>query len=222
METNITENFFEYETNKYFRGNAHSQQIGSYGRKKDPIGAKAYLEVINRVKAENLEGRVHYTTTARIDWNKTKKAEVEAEGSFKFFGLNIKTAQGGGYEKAKSANLVLTSFAINEGPLQRMLNEDADGARKCLADEGKDGRFVSEIWLGVEGELAEHFATSSSFSVSANAAGTSLDITAKGGKHGSQVITVAPNVVFAYKLHKVTEWNKDKTRIEKMAEDFHS
>jgi len=87
METKITEQYFQYETNKYFRGNAHSLQLGSFGEKKDPIGAKAYLDVQGAIKPIYLARCIKYNTTTKIDWSQTNKTEVEAEGAFKFSGL---------------------------------------------------------------------------------------------------------------------------------------
>lgn len=220
METKVAKHYFEYGTVKYFRGKAENVQIGSYGEKKDPIGAIAYLDVQARVKAEHLDGRVHYVTTIDVDWEDEKEAAVEANGDLKFFGLSKKVALNGSYEKAKSARLKLVKFAINEGPLKTMLNQDAGGARNFLAKEGKDGRIVSEIWVAMEAELAEHFATSGSISVGAGAAGSSLEVSASGGRHGSQTVVLSPGTTFAYKLHKVKSWNKDKTRIEDLEADY--
>jgi hypothetical protein len=62
--------------------------------------------------------------------------------------------------KAKSASLDLVKFAIDEGPLKTMLNNDASGARNFLRDEGSDGRIVAEIWVVMEAKLAAHFQTS--------------------------------------------------------------
>ncbi len=92
-----------------------------------------------------------------------------------------------------------------------MLNNDANIAHNCLANEGKDGRIVSEIWVVMEAELAEHFETSGGLMVSAKAA--DLNVTANGGRHGTQTITLSSGTTFAYKLHKVKDWNKGKTRI---------
>ena len=164
--------------------------------------------------------KVEYNTTADISWNQTNKADVEVNGVLKFFGLEGKIAVSGNYEKAKSAKLKLVSFAIDEGPLKMMLNQDADGARKYLAQEGKDGRIVSEVWIAMEAELAEHFSSSSSIAVSVQAVGNSLEITAKGGKHGTQTVSLSSGTTFAYKLHKVKDWNKGKTKIEDMEADY--
>lgn len=220
METKITEHFFQYETNKYFRGNAHNIDIGSFGKKKDPVGAKAYVDVYNSVSADNLDSRVKYNTTTKVDWSQSSKADVEAGGVLKFFGINGKGAVKGSYEKAKSAKLELINFAIDEGPLKTMLNTDADAARNFLADEGGDARIVSEVWVVAEGALSEHFRTSGSFSVAASKSGNGLEITAKGGKQGTQTILLEEGVTFAYKLHKVKDWNKGKTKIEKLEADW--
>jgi hypothetical protein len=220
METKITEHFFEYGGAKYFRENAHNVDLGSYGEKKDPVGARAYLDVQSNVKSEHLASRVKYNTTAVVNWNKTTKGEVQVNGSLKYFGIGAKTAVSGSFEKVKSANLKLVNFAIHEGPLKTMLNKDAVGARNFLAEEGNDGRIVSEAWYLMEGELAEHFETSASISASVDASAKSLTVTASGGKLGSQTITIAGGATFAYKLHKVKDWNKGKTQIEGMEADW--
>jgi hypothetical protein len=220
METKVKENYFEYNGNKYFRRNAHNLRIASYGKKKDGATSAGYLEVQNRVKDEHLTDKVHYNTTATIDWSQTSKGDVETNGFLKFFGAGGKAAVKTDYEKAKSANLKLMSFAINEGPLKKLLNEDANGARKFMAEEGADARIVSEVWVLVEGKVAEHFNSSGSISASVNAVTKGLEITAKGGKEGTLTIEYEPDVTFAYRMHKVTDWNKGKTEIENMAEDL--
>lgn len=220
METKITKHHFEYGTVKYFRGKAENVQIGSYGEKKDPIGAQAYLEVQSKVKVDHLKDRVKYVTTTSVDWDKTSAGEVMVNGTLKYFGLSAKGAQSGSYEKTKSARLKLAKFAINEGPLKTMLNKDANGARNFLADEGNDGRIASEVWVLMEGKLADHFASAGSVSASVGKDGTTLDITASGGSHGSQTITYAPGTTFAYKLHKVKKWGKGKETIEDLEADY--
>jgi hypothetical protein len=125
----------------------------------------------------------------------------------------------GSYAHAKSAKLELVKFGINEGPLTTLLNKDADGARHYLAEEGADGRIVSEIWVLMKGELAEHFATSGTIEASVGTTAADLELTATGGTHGSQTVTISAGTTFAYLLHKVKEWNKDKTQIENLEDD---
>ena len=220
MATDMTKHYFKYGTLKYFRGNAHNIRIGSFGEKKDPIGPKAHLDVEGTVKSKHIDSRIKYNTTADITWNQAPRAEVEVNGDLKFFSLGRKGALSGSYEKAKKADLKLVNFAIDEGPLKRMLNNDADIARNALADEGKDGRIVSEVWVAMEAELAEHFSVYGSTSAAVKAAGSSLDVTVTGGRHGSQTITLSEGTTFAYKMHKVKDWTKGKKRIEDMEADY--
>jgi hypothetical protein len=193
-------------------------EIGTYGEKKDPIGAKAYIDPQSKVKREHLVDRVSKGQPVGVNWDQTTKAELEVNGPIKVFGLNVSIATTFSYEKVKSANLKLYNLSIAEGPPQTMLNKDADGARNYLADEGNDGRIVSEVWVVMEAELAEHFDTSGSIGVSAK--DVDLNVTAKGGKYGTQTITLSAGTTFAYKLHKVKDWNKGKTRIEDMEADY--
>jgi hypothetical protein len=218
-ETKVTKHFIEVGTIKYFRGKAENVSIGAYGEKKDPIGPDAYLAIQNRVKTEHLTSRVRYATTANINFANTNKADVEVNGTLKVFGVGVKVAESMSFEKAKSGHLKLVKFFIDEGPLQAMLNKDADGARNYMADEGDDARIVSEVWVVMEAELADHFDSSASRSVAVSLGGNSLDFSASGGKLGSQTITLSQGTVFAYLMHKVKDWNKGKTQIEDMEDD---
>jgi hypothetical protein len=47
-----------------------------------------------------------------------------------------------------------------------------------------------------------------------------LSVTVTGGKHGSQTVTLSKGTTFAYKLHKVKDWNKGKTQIENLEADY--
>lgn len=219
MATKITDHYFEYGSQKYFRGNAHLLEICSYGQKKDPIGSESYIDPQNKVKREHLVGRVTKGMTVGIDWNQTTQAQVEVNGTVKVFGIGINLATSYAYSKVKSANVKLYNLFINEGPLKTMLNTDADGARNFMADEGDDARIVSEVWVVMEATLATHFDTSTS--ISAAVSGVNLNLTAKGGTSGTQTITLSAGSVFAYKSHKVKDWNSGKTSIEDMEADYY-
>lgn len=220
METKITKDYFQFGVNKYFRGNAHLVEIGTFGEKKDPIGPKAYLDPQAKVASDHLASRVEYTTRAIVDWNEVSKGDLEVGADLKFFGLGKKAAASFGFEKGKEAKLELVNLAILEEPLKKMLNTDANAARNFLAEEGNDGRIVSEVFVWMDGELGEHFATYGSASAAVKAFGSSLDITVTGGKHGSQTISLSKGTAFAFKLHKVKSWNKDKTKIENLEADY--
>jgi hypothetical protein len=230
MPTNITDSYFEFGIFKYYRGNAHLVDIASYGEKKGGSaipGSPPYLSVHSKVARGHLEeaNRVQLTHKAEINWNQTTKAQVEVNGRLKYFVLGGKMENNVTYEEVKNANLKLINFAIHEGPLMAMLNTDADGARNFLANEGNDARIVSEVWVVVQAELADHFEAYGSITrggkVSVEAIEATLELTATGGRHGSQTIILSPGTAFAYKLHKVTNWSNNKTHIDKMEDDYY-
>lgn len=220
MANIISKHFFKYGSRKYFRGNAHLLEIGHAGEKKDPIGANAYLDPYGKIKAKHMTDKVHFNTVASIDWTDVKKADLEAGVSMKFMGLGRKGGLSFDYAKAKSAKLKLMSFSIDEGPLKRILNNDANIIRNYLADEGKDARVVGEVWVVAEAKLAEHFDSAAKADYSVEAFGNSLEITAEVGHYGSQTIEISAGTTFAYKLYKVKKWNKGKTKIEDLEADY--
>lgn len=220
MTTKVTQHALKINSLKYFRGNASLVRMGSFGRKKDPIGAKAYLDIYNHVNPEYLKGRVQVTPPIDINWQKTTQADVGVGAVLNFFGIKAKAAREISYENAKQAKLKLLQFSIIEGPLTDMLNNQAVGARNYLADEGKDGRIVSEIFLLISGELAEAMAVKGREAVSVEVVGQSIDLSLNLGSQGSQTIRYSPGTTFAYKLHKVKRWSKGKENIEKMEDDY--
>ncbi|WP_229071056.1 hypothetical protein [Actinoplanes sp. DH11] len=223
-ESRVAKNTFVYNGERYFRQKSEDVLMCSIGEKEDPLGSKASLNVTDHVDRALLKGKVRYVTTADVAWERQAKAEVEAEGGLKYL-----TAEGSGtatfsYERAKSAKLVLTKFVIDEGPLERLLNQEATGARRFLAQEGRDGRIVSTIWVVVEARIAESFAAAgtSAGAIQAevlSAARMRLSVKKAGSASGTTTIVWEPGTTFAYLMHKVGKWNKDKSRIEELVID---
>lgn len=220
MSIKITKHVFEYGSQKYFRGNAHLLELGSHGEKKDPIGPKAYVDPNGKIKASLLAGLPIKQSSVSIDWNSVKQADLEGDVSLKFFGLGRKHAIGFNYTDAKKADLKLVNFSIDETPLKKCLNDDADIVRKSLADEGADARVVSEVWVVVEAELAAFLDANFASSHQWSAFGNTLDLTVSGGSKSSETITISAGTTFAYKLHKVSKWSKGKEKIEDMEADY--
>jgi hypothetical protein len=217
----ITTHYLEYDNMKYFRENSTVVEICSYGEKKDPVGARAYLDVRGKIKRDTLAGKVGFVTSVAVDWQETSSGDIGLNLSLPVFGLTGAGAANYSYEKAKSAKLKLMYFEVSEVALLKMLNNEADGARKFLAEEGNDGRVCSGIWLWAEAELVEEFTSAGSVTASVSGGSSSLSITATGGKHGTTTITPLPGSTAAYKLHKVKSWtDRHKTKIEEIESDF--
>lgn len=222
MSTKITDDYFEYGSHKYFRGNAHILQIGSYGEKKDPAGAKSYIDPENKVNSDFLAVRVIKGTSISVDWSQTNQTTFGINGALKFFGKDGKLNTNGSYEKVKSAKLKLINFYMDETPLKLMLNKDAGAAKAFMADEGNDARIVSEVWVAMEAELAEKIDNSTSGSLSITGDEFGLQVKISHSKSGSTSITLSPGTTFAYKSHKVKNWTDHKTQIDNLEADYHT
>ncbi|MEU4558689.1 hypothetical protein AB0F72_09870 [Actinoplanes sp. NPDC023936] len=223
-ETRVGKHTFVYNGERYFRDKSEDLVMCSYGEKEDQLGSRASLNVNDHVDRALLKGKVHYVTTAEIDWQRQAKAEVEADGALKYFTAQASGTAAFSYERAKSAKLKLAKFVIDEGPLQTLLNQDATRARKFLDTERADGRIVSTIWVVVEGEIAESFAAAgkSTGAIEAevlSAVKMRLTVKKKGSASGTTTIVWEPGTTFAYLMHKVGKWNKDRTRIEELVID---
>lgn len=220
-EFKISKNTFVIGGMRYFRRNASAVRLGSAGQKHTPLGGVPYLAVEDTVDPKHLVGRVDHLGKTKIDWERTSKADFEADADvkLKFFGIHAKVASDTSFEQAKSAKLELSEFAIPEGALKAMLNEDAEGARRYLRKEGGDGRIVSRVCVLVEGELASRFEASKEVTVSLGAGNQAIEISTKVQGEKSATIQLEPGMVFGYILHKVTKWNDDKTQIRDMEDD---
>ncbi|MBG0568376.1 hypothetical protein [Actinoplanes aureus] len=216
-ESRVAKHTFVYGGERYFRDKAEDVLMCSYGEKEDPLGTKASLNVFHHVDRSDLKGRVRYVTTADIDWSRQAKADVEVNGGLKYFVASAETAATFSYERAKTAKLKLAKFMIDEGPLLNMVNNEATAARKFLAQEGRDGRIVSTIWVVVEAKVAESFAASGTKAsdIEAEVLGAKLRISTKasGGAKGRTTIVWEPGTTFAYLMHRVAKWNKDKSQV---------
>ena len=221
MPTKITDHMFQYGSLKYFRGNAHLVELGCHGQKKDPIGAKAYLDPAGKIRAALLADRpIKQGTPVTIDWAEVKKANLESVGVLKYFGIGAKSAKSFDYELAKSARLELVNFSIAENPLKRCLNNDADTVRRSMFAEGNDARVVSEVWVVVDAELSRELKRNAGRNVDVTYAGNSLSISVDTGTETMEQIEIGEGTVFAYKMHKVKKWDKKTEKIEDLEADY--
>ncbi len=217
--TKLTKASLTYGTIRYFRGKSENVQLGSYGQKKTPVAQPAYLAVQSKVKGEYLtKSNVKIAPPITVDWAKESKTDVEADVRYLKVGGGKATFT---HQAAKNAKLKLVKFYLDEGPLKKLLNNEADGARKFLADEGADARIVSEVWVVMEAELADQ--VSNAGTVSGNGSANGFDVEVKAGTQTTTTtkLTISPDTTFAYLLHRVKKWNdSSKSKIEDLEDDM--
>jgi hypothetical protein len=220
----IKKGHFRYNGDTWFRRAAHTIVLGAFGEKKTPLGGSNYLAVEDRIPAKHLAvyGKVHKSHPVEIDWEKHSKTDVSADFGFKYFTLKGEAAMTGDYETFKSAKLKLIMIWMDEGPTKTTINH-SDGVRNFLRKEGRDGRVVVGLCIAVDGELAKHFENSTLVTLSGQADGGVVEITAKQSAgsttSGSHTIKLPPRSVFGYRLAKVKSWDKNKTLVTNMTID---
>lgn len=216
-QVSIGKNTFKYSGRSYFRGKSENVNLASYGEKKAPVGQANYLAVEDDIDRNTVKHvSVKISGPYDISWSSFKEGDVNAGISY------LKTAGGTGsfsWSAAKTANLKLVKFSIDEGPLKTLLNSHASGARNHLKSEGADGRIVSEVWVVMEGTLASRVKNCGSFDGAASSNGLKVKINTSACAGASATVSIPTNTTFAYMMHKVKSWNGDKSRIEDLEDD---
>ncbi|SFI45059.1 hypothetical protein [Jannaschia pohangensis] len=221
MTTKVTKHYFQYGAHKYFRTSAHEVKLLSIGEKKDPIGPKAYLAVSDHIWARHLaDERITVTPPVTIDWNNTSSVDFDTAANIRYLGVGVDVSQSLTLARARSAQLKLVSFSLPESAVERILNTEADILRREMADEGRDARVVTEVWVAMEAQLANSMTIGALNTSDISYAGNNVRINVNAGGTNSSVITLGEGTTFAYRLHKVRKWNKGKTRIEDLEDDY--
>lgn len=204
---------------KYFRGNAHIVNLCTCGEKKDPIGAKAYIDPQRNINRDKIEAYIKDQNYAvDIDFSKFSKTDVEVNGKVKVYGIKLAGSSSFTYTKLKTASLSLLNFHLNESQLKKLINNNSS-VFNYMKNEGNDARVVSEIWVVVEASLAQAIEYNGAKSVDAKFANNNelnVKIQLSGGK--SHTITISSGSVFAYKLHKVKDYDKRRKKATKVTD----
>jgi hypothetical protein len=220
MKFKLRKNKLIYDGMKFFRRNAAFVEIGMFGEKKNVLGAAPYLSPEDTIKPVILNGNVKHIPLGSITQDSELELTLDAIADAKFLALGRKDALNLTINMAKSLDVKLVGLQIPEGKLKKMLNQQAGRARNYLAEEGKDGRVVSTVVIALEGKLANLFEASVDFLEVRSAGESSITLGLEGKSGTSQEIILPPNIVLAYGLHKVKKWNKSKTEILDMEDDW--
>jgi hypothetical protein len=210
MSVKISNSKFVYNGKSYFRGGSEDVNFLSFGGKKTPINRPNYLSVAGTVRPNNI-AKVNIKVTGPYDIQWEKYSDTEVNVGIKYLTLAGGTV-GFSREAAKKADLKLMKITIGENQLEKLLNEYADIARRSIEEEGNDGRIVSAVWVVMEAQLADIISNSSSVSASVPIAssGFSLELGTSGSSTTKSKISVPEGTSFAYLLHKVKKWRKEK------------
>jgi hypothetical protein len=214
----ITNSRLVFNGFSYFRGKAEAIDLASYGEKKTPIDKTNYLAKQANIDRDHL-GKVKVAITGPYDVNWSSYSDTDVNVSISYL-----TAAGGtaGFDrkKAESAKLKLVRLSFDgEGPLKKLLNDYADGARNYLKDEGNDARVVSSVWVVMEGTLAQTVKQCGTVSGKGTDGAVRLSIDVKACSGSKSTVDIPPQTTFAYGLHKVKSWTSGKKQVENLEDD---
>lgn len=201
----VHDNYLQIAGIKYFRGNAPSVSIGSYGEKKIPAFSANYLEVQDNILASKLV--VKAVTEVVIDTDKSTKASIEH---------NIKPVglfSGAAYDAVKLKKLRLIKLDMGLKDVENAVNSSSN-VLKDLASYGRDARVAHQIFVVMAAKEASAFMAGGAVTFSRQ--GGSLQ--AKVSTGVTTTITLSPGTTYAYLLCKL-DWNKGKTKVEKVTDD---
>ena len=220
MTTKIKDRYFKYGSHKYFRVSAHEVNLCSYGQKRVPLGRTGYLDVSGRVNPRHLADEPIKVNVIDIDWDRVTNTDIGVTGGLTYQGVGVNASHAFSLNRARDAQLKLVSFSIDENPLERVLNREANYLRRQMEEEGNDARIVSKIWVAMEARLADDLTVSTLSAADLDYAGSSLKVNIGTKVRNRSVVTLAPGTTFAYRLSRIRRWNGNRTRVEDLSHDY--
>ena len=198
----IKNNHFTYNGIAYFRANADTVGLGSYGEKRTPLTKANYLEVKGMVPAPKL--KAVKATVLDIDYSKSSAADIAADVrpmQLKFAGGSVSAAR----QAAEKGNLRLLKLHVLNNDMEEAINESPK-VLDDLRDYGNDARVAHQIWVVLEAELANRVKTGASAEVTATIKGITVGLNGSTQSSQETELTIEPGATYGYLLGKF-DWN---------------
>lgn len=198
----LTESKFVYNGIPYWRRKAESMLPGTWGRKKTPFGASAYVQDEGRIPAEKL--KIRKVTEANIDFDQMSTTDIAVSVVAPGFG-KLKPEEV--VEKGRQGQLKLVKLEVEN--LADAIN-DSPRVLEALQDLG-DGRVVGEVFLVMEAKIARTVTTSRSLGLSAVVQGVVITGDVKSDTSSEVLCEVSEGSCFAY-LPFEPKWEENMKR----------
>lgn len=198
----VTDSKFTYEGIGFFRHNAHSVVLGSWGTKKSPLAGPHYIQDEGTIPAQHM--RVRKATSVEIDFRQTSQTDIGATIVVPGFG---KLGPDALLERGRKGELALTKLeienlvqAINTSPaaLEGLRNRD-------------EPRVVGGVWLVVSAEIGRTIGNSGSLSLAGVVNGIAVKGDVKSGSSSEVICQIEPGSTFAYLLFE-PKWAENMKR----------
>ena len=208
----VKENHLTYGGRAYFRGGAEDVILGAIGEKRTPLFQQNYLEVKDRLPADNLTGV--RSTVVELDTSTLSNTDfpLKVNAIVPISGVPVPTKFDGevACSKLKSYDLKLVKFSLLINDLVKAVNQSPQ-KRQALIGWGKDARIAYEVFLVMEAKMATKFANDVTVTLSLGVDKVvQATVGGSGSASGSTTVTFAPGVCFAYLLAQ-PEWDARQT-----------
>jgi len=198
----LTETKFVYNRIPYWRRKAESMLPGTWGRKKTPLGASAYVQDEGRIPAENL--KIRKVTEVDIDFDQVSQSDIGLSLVVPGFG---KLKPDEVVEKGRKGQVSLLKLEV-----ENLANAINDSPRVLAAlQELSDGRVIGEVWIVVSAEIARTVTTSHSLGLSGVVQGVAITGEAKNDASSKVLCEVSEGSCFAY-LPFEPKWEENMKR----------
>jgi hypothetical protein len=207
--TIIRDSHLNFNGIKYFRGNADEIELGSYGKKREPVFGMNYLEVTKNFPPAKL--KIKDAVIVDIDASSLHEADLSVGANFKILGASGAVKASGLLSKFKSAEVKLVKISVNGGDVVDAVNASPN-ILQAIDDLGDNARFAHQIFIVAEAKLAQTLTSSGSLSASAEKGDVKIEI-AGGGKGSSTTsVVLGEGTTFAYLLLKFKWDNLKKSK----------
>jgi hypothetical protein len=201
----VRKSHFHYSGTDYFRRDAETVRLVSWGELRRPVLGINYLSVQQHIPASRFN--VIKATKVKIDLDQKGASELTADvkpSQLELAGGSVQATR----ELASQGKLRLVMFHVLPEELMDRINGNP-ALIETLKDAPNDMRVAHRIWVVMKAELADSVDTSTNGSVSGTVDGITVGLNGSHRGQSQTKLTVSPRTTFAYALGKL-EWDANR------------
>jgi hypothetical protein len=210
----ITEGKFVYNSIGYFRNNADNVVLGTWGKKKSPLGGPHYVQDEGRIPAQHM--KVRKATSVTIDFSQTSQTDIGATILVPGVG---KLGPAALLERGRDGQLALVKLEV-ANLVEAINTSPAALEGLCNSDEP---RVVGGIWVVVSAEIGRTISNSGSLSLAGMVNGVAVKGDVKSGASSEVICQIEPGSTFAYMLFE-PKWaenmKRNRTKVIRCEDDL--
>jgi hypothetical protein len=201
----LRKSHFQYNNTDYFRRDAETVRLVSWGEKRTPLGGVNYLSVQQHIPSSRF--KVIKATKVAIDFDQKSASELTADvkpSQLEFAGGSVQATR----ELASQGKLKLLMLHVLPDELMDRINGNP-ALIETLKNAPNDMRVAHRIWVVMKAELVDSVDTSVTGSVSGTIDGITVGLNGSHSHQSETTLTIRPRSTFAYALGKL-EWDANR------------